>query len=134
MIISLDRTSGLFNEQICDRTNHRSMQLYEAIQDLDVPIKAFKERVQPFKINTTYDIEQHCYSIGRTRIISFTLNSDIKYSDNNFILIGEVPFFAIANVMFQTDKAIYKINQNKLYVYPFSDGTKGDHVYTYYIS
>lgn len=134
MIISLDRNSGIFSKEICDRTNHKSTQLYENIQALEVPVKAFHEKVAPFKISTTYDVEQHCFSIGRTRVISFTLNSDIKYSDNNFILIGEVPFFAITTVLWQTEKGIYKIEQNKLYVYPFDGGTKGDHVYCYFIS
>lgn len=134
MIISLDRNSGLFTPEVSDRTNFKSTQLYESIQALEVPQKAMKEKVAPFKINTTYDMEQHCYSIGRTNVVSFTLRSNITASNNSFIKIGEVPFFAVTLVIFQTEKGIYKIDQNKLYVYPFSDGTKDDHVYTFFIS
>lgn len=128
MIISIDRNSGLFSPEVSDRTNYKSQQLYEGIQALDVPQKAFHEKVSPFKISTTYDMEQQCYSIGRTHIVSFTLRSNITASNNSFIKVGEVPFFAVAQVMWQTEKGIYKIDQNQLYVYPFSDGTKDDHV------
>lgn len=134
MIISLDRNSGLFSPEISDRTNYKSTQLYESIQALEVPVKAFHEKVSPFKISTTYDMEQHCYSIGRTNIVNFTLHSDIKASNNSFIKLGELPFFAVALVMWQTDLGIYKIQQNQIFVYPFSKGTQGDHVYTFFIS
>lgn len=128
MIISLDRNSGLFSPEVSDRTNHKSTQLYESIQALDVPTKAYHEKVSPFKISTSYDMEQHCYSIGRTHVLSFVLHSDIKASDNSFIKVGDIPFFAVTKVMWQTSGGIYKVDQNVLSVYPFSDGTKDDHV------
>lgn len=134
MIISLDRSSGLFTKEVCDRINTKSTDLYNQIQGMEIPVRSFHEKVAPFKINTTYDMEQHCYSIGRTNVVSFTLRSNITASNNSFIKIGEVPFFAVTLVIFQTEKGIYKIDQNKLYVYPFSDGTKDDHVYTFFIS
>lgn len=134
MVISLDRQSGLFNEQICDRTNHRTMQLYEDIQKMDVPQRAFRERVSIWKISTTYDMEQHCYSIGRTNIVNFTLRSDIKASNNSFIKLGELPFFAVTKVLWQTDGGIYKIEQNVISIYPFSSGTKEDHCMMWFVS
>lgn len=133
MIISLDRNSGLFTPEVSDRTNHKSTQLYESIQALDVPVKAFHEKVSPFKISTAYDMEQHCYSIGRSHIISFTLRSNITASNNSFIKVGDIPFFAVAKVVWQTEKGIYKVDQNQLHVYPFSDGTKDDHVFMWIV-
>lgn len=135
MIISIDREDGLFTAEMSDRINTKSTQLFENIQSLDVPVKQFKEKVSLFQISTSNDIEQHCYSIGRTHIINFKLRSNISSSEN-FQLFGEIPFTPVTDLIWMSNKAIYKIpaNQTKMYIYPFSNGTKDDNVYSYFIS
>lgn len=136
MTISIDRNSKLFTPEMSDRINKKSTDLYENIQALDVPEKAFKEKVAPIYINTQYDIEQHCYSIGRTQILSFKVRQGIPIGDS-FKLFGTVMYQPVADIIWlASEKALFKIpaNKNEIYIYPFDSDAKDYWVYIWYIN
>lgn len=138
MTITVDRKSGLFTPELSDRINTMSDNLWNDMQALEVPDRKYKERITPFKIQTTVPTaRQNCFSIGRVHIINIVFNGEIK-SDNTFVELGYLPFAPITNIylMNGTFEALYRVDAgtNKLLINTLENTLTSFECYFFYIS
>lgn len=137
MTITIDRRSGLFTPELSDRINTMSDNLWNDIQALDVPDKKYKEKVTPFKIQTTVSTaRQNCFSVGRVHIINIVFNGEIK--SDKFVELGYLPFAPVADIITTngTYEALYKVEAgtNKLLINTLNNTLKSFECYFFYIS
>lgn len=136
MTISIDRESGLFTPELSDRINTMSTNLWENIQELSVPEKAYKETVAPFKIQTTAESRQSNFSIGRVHIISLVVTGTV--TANGFQKFADLPFSPSTDVIVLngTNSALFKIEAgtNTLFIDTFGATISGFDCFFWFIS
>lgn len=137
MTITIDRQSGLFTPELSDRINTLSDNLWNDIQALDVPDKKYKEKVTPFKVQTTVSTaRQNCFSIGRVHIVNLVFSGSITSS--SFVELGVLPFTPSTNILVAngTYEALYRVDAgtNKLLINTLGHSMSGFECYFFYVS
>ena len=137
MTITIDRRSGLFTPELSDRINTMSDNLWNNIQALEVPDKKYKEKVTPFKVQTTIPTaRQNCFSVGRVHIINIVFNGEIK--SDKFVELGYLPFAPVASILTTsgTYEALYRVDAgtNKLLINTLGNTLKSFECYFFYVS
>ncbi len=136
MTISVDRQSGLFTPELSDRINTMSTNLWEDIQGLEIPEKAYKETVAPFKIQTSVESRQSNFSIGRVHIISLVVTGSINA--NGFQKFADLPFSPATDIIVLngTNTALFKVEAgtNTLFIDTFGATRSGFDCYFWFIS
>lgn len=137
MTITINRQSGLFTPELSDRINTMSDNLWNDIQALEVPDKKYKEKVSPFKIQTTVaTARQNSFSIGRVHVINIVFSGTITSS--SFVELGYLPFTPSTNILVAngTYEAVYRVDAgtNKLYINTLGHTLSTFECYFFYVS
>lgn len=145
MNITIQRQSGLFTEQLSDKINQMSQDLYEDISKIKSPDLQMKETVSNLRVSSTYNIVDQSFTVGRVHFINLKVLSSIKTTNTTtgrltFTKLGSVPYAPVTDIITMAiqDKKQMMIKllagSHDIEVSTLGDTIEGISIYFYYIS